>query len=267
MTTPSPTEKSHVIATIPVMDGADKAAVIRAIQQLAEANGGVPIGRDRFVAETGFQEYLFQGRLWLNWSEAVREAGYEPNPFGVTRLDDDQLLAQFAELARKLGRLPTRAHIRMEGRASSSFPSTTTFQTRFGTKVQQIAALRDFIARTPEFADVAALLPAVADEPAANDDDDADDPTATQPVPGFVYLVKSGKFHKIGRSNDHGRRSYEIGLQLPERLEVVHTIETDDAVGIEHYWHERFKDRRRNGEWFLLTKADITAFKRRRAFM
>jgi hypothetical protein len=39
------------------------------------------------------------------------------------------------------------------------------------------------------------------------------------------------EFHKIGRSNDHGRRSYEIGLQLPEKLEVVHTIETDDAVG------------------------------------
>jgi hypothetical protein len=99
--------------------------VIREIQRLAEQNGGVPVGVERFVAETGFPEYLFKGRLWVSWSEAVREAGYEPNPFGVARLDDDHLLRRLAELTRKLGKLPTKAHIRMEGRASAGFPSAT----------------------------------------------------------------------------------------------------------------------------------------------
>jgi hypothetical protein len=248
------------------MDGAHKAAVIRAIQQLAEENGGVPVGKERFVAETGFSDYLFQGRLWATWSDAVREAGYDPNPFGSARLDEDALLRQLADLTRKLGKLPTKAQIRMEGRGNAGFPSATTFGTRFGTKAQQAAALHAFIERSPEFADIAAMLPTVADEP-VREPDEADNPNAAQPMPGFVYLVRSGKFHKIGRSNDHGRRSYEIGLQLPEKLQMVHTIETDDAVGIEHYWPERFKDRRRNGEWFLLTKADIAAFKRRRSFM
>ena len=154
----------------------------------------------------------------------------------------------------------------MEGRCNAGFPSATTFGTRFGTKAQQAAALHAFIERSPEFADIAAMLPTVADEP-VREPDEADNPNAAQPMPGFVYLVRSGKFHKIGRSNDHRRRSYEIGLQLPEKLQMVHTIETDDAVGIEHCWHERFKDRRWNGEWFLLTKADIAAFKRRRSFM
>jgi hypothetical protein len=248
------------------MSDLDKAAVIRAIQRLAEQNGGVPIGKERFVAETGLPEYLFQGRLWINWSEAVREAGYEPNAFGVARLDDDHLVRRLAELTRKLGKLPTKAHIRMEGRTDPSFPSATTFGARIGTKAQQIAALHAFIERTPEFTDVAAMLPAMADEPIL-EPAEPDDEHATQPVPGYVYLVRSGKYHKIGRSNDHGRRTYEIGLQLPEKLQVVHTIETDDAVGIERYWHERFRDRRRNGEWFVLTKADVAAFRRRRLFM
>jgi hypothetical protein len=185
----------------------------------------------------------------------------------VTRLDDDQLLRQLAELTRKLGRLPTKAHIRMKGQTNSTFPSASTIGKRIGTRAQQVAALHAFVERTPEFADIAAMLPAVADEPVI-EPTEPDEGHAAQPEPGFVYLVRSGKYHKIGRSNDHGRRTYEIGLQLPEKVEIVHTIETDDdAVGIEHYWHERFKDRRRNGEWFVLTKADIAAFKRRRSFM
>lgn len=79
--------------------------------------------------------------------------------------------------------------------------------------------------------------------------------------------MKSGVHYKIGRTNSVGRRAYELAIQLPERLELVHSFETDDPVGIERYWHERFATRRANVEWFKLTTADVTAFRRRRTFM
>lgn len=81
---------------------------------------------------------------------------------------------------------------------------------------------------------------------------------------GYVYLLNSGRFFKVGRTNDLGRRIYELNIQLPEKPIEVHHIKTDDPAGIEKYWHERFKDRRKNGEWFELTTEDIAAFKRRR---
>lgn len=247
------------------MSDLDKAAIIGAIQRLAEDNDGVPVGKERFVAETGFRPSLWEGRLWLTWGDAVREAGYEPKAMQQRRHTDDELIRHLAVLARKTGRYPTIPHMRMERRTNPDFPADRVISRRLGSRKDQLALLHGFIERTPEFADIAAILP-VTNEPAV-EPTDANDEHGAQPVPGYVYLVRSGKFYKIGRSNDHGRRTYEIGLQLPEKLELVHTIETDDAVGIERYWHERFRDRRRNGEWFALTKADVAAFKRRRSFM
>lgn len=81
---------------------------------------------------------------------------------------------------------------------------------------------------------------------------------------GYVYLLRHGsrREYKIGRTNNPIRREGEIGVELPQKLEPIHVITTDDPAGIEAYWHRRFAEKRLKNEWFALTPIDVSAFKR-----
>ena len=111
--------------------------------------------------------------------------------------------------------------------------------------------------------DVAELCAVAAKTDDAEDAEGVPEETAAGEL-GYVYLMKAGRFYKIGRTNALGRRERELAIQLPEAAKVIHSIKTDDPVGIEEYWHRRFQDRRKNGEWFELTAQDLAAFRRRK---
>ena len=237
----------------------DKQHILDEIRRTAEANGAVPLGRQRFLAETGIRESDWIGRFWIRWGDAVREAGYEPN-VKQAAFKDGWLLKNLAGLVRELGHYPVSAELRMRARADPEFPSPNTFA-RFGRKSQVASALVNWCESTPGWEDVQSICAPFAvlakeEEPPEED--------AQSPEMGYVYLLKSGKYYKVGRSNAPGRREYELAIQLPEPVVTVHTIRTDDPVGIERYWHQRFADRRKNGEWFELRRQDISAFRRRR---
>ena len=237
----------------------NKAHILDEIRRTAEANGGIPLGRSRFLAETGIRESDWIGKFWTKWSDAVREAGYEPNkkqqPF-----DERWLLEKLAGLVRELGHYPVAAEIRMKAREDRNFPSHNVFS-RFGRKAEVASALLTWCEDNPGWSDVEAICAPLAEAAPADDDASSAD---YEPEYGYVYLLKSGKYYKIGRSNSPGRREYELSIQLPQRVKTVHTIKTDDPAGIEAYWHQRFADRRKNGEWFELRREDVSAFQRRK---
>ncbi len=237
----------------------EKQHIIDEIRRTAEANGGVPLGKARFLAETGIHETDWSGRFWVKWSDAVREAGYEPNK-KQTAFDEKWLLEQLSIFIRELGHYPTSAELRMKAREDGEFPSHNTF-TRFGKKAQVVSALMTWCKTNAGWEDVAAICAPlfVAEAP----EEFPDQALSTSEI-GYVYLLKSGKYFKIGRSNAPGRREYELAIQLPEPVSTLHTIKTDDPAGIESYWHQRFADRRKNGEWFELKREDVSAFRRRK---
>jgi hypothetical protein len=74
-------------------------------------------------------------------------------------------------------------------------------------------------------------------------------------------MVHVANTKSVARST-RWRREGEIGIELPEKVEPIHVIETDDPPGVEAYWHRRFADKRLSGEWFALSADDVKAFKR-----
>jgi hypothetical protein len=236
----------------------NKQHILDEIKRTAAVNGGAPLGRERFFGEIGIKLSDWLGKFWARWGDAIREAGFEPNEL-QTAYNEDLLIEKFIALARHLGRFAVNAELRMKARSDDGFPSHNTF-TRFGSKQQFASKILEYCKSRTGYQDVIDLCTPIATRPQGADKDQID----SDEVIGFVYLMKSGRHYKIGRSNAAGRRQYQLAIQIPEKIITVHTIRTDDPVGIEDYWHRRFADKRKHGEWFDLTTSDVNVFRRRK---
>jgi Meiotically Up-regulated Gene 113 (MUG113) protein len=229
--------------------------IIQEIQRTAQENGGKPLGRLKFLRVTGIKETDWSGKFWARWNDALKEAGFGPNQLQQA-YEDSVLLDRFAGLARELGRVPVVAEMRLKSRADTSFPSSKVFE-RFGSKEKLVARVLEYVRQNDSYSDVVPIVSA-----AVRSNTTQDESSTQKIVTGFVYLMKSGRHYKIGRTKSIGRREWELGIKIPVPPKTIHSIETDDPVGVEAYWHKRFSDKRGEGEWFELLPEDIQAFKR-----
>ncbi len=232
--------------------------ILSEIRRLAGEKAGPPPGKRRFEAETGVKESDWSGRYWARWSDVLKEAGLSSGNVLQERHDDAFLLKSLAQLVKELGRFPVAAELQLKRRQDGRFPSDKPFR-RFGDKAGLVKHLQAWCESDGTFPDVVSLC-----ESASLSEAEEPQPVRGEEAFGSVYLSKSGKYYKIGRSNSVGRRQYELTIQLPEKLKLIHEIKTDDPAGIEAYWHRRFADRHKNGEWYELTKEDLAAFARRK---
>jgi len=235
-----------------------KEHILQEIQRTAVDNGGVPLGQERFAKETGIKVSDWQGKYWARWSDAVREAGYTPNKM-QSACDENRLIEQVISFIREMKRLPTAMEFRLKAHNTKGFPSHNTISSRLGSCQSELASkIISYCQVHPEHSDILSLVvvPQMPEPRSQRIEQDT--------VFGFVYLMKSGRFYKIGCSNNVERRNYEIGIKLPEELGIIHKIKTDDPIGIEAYWHNRFGSKRKQGEWFDLSAVDVAAFKRRK---
>ena len=234
--------------------------IIEEIKRTAIDNDGIPLGRKRFAEATGIPDSDWMGKIWARWGDAIKEAGFEPQKF-QTAFSDDLVIHKLAEFIARLDKFPVNNELRIEARNDADFPSHNVF-TRVGSKSQLIDLIltNDFVRESfPKVIEIC--------EKEKSKLRKSIDPTQAESESieiGFVYLLKSGQYYKIGYSFIPEVREYNLGTKLPHKPKIIHKIRTDDPVGIETYWHKRFESLRMNGEWFALRQEEIQIFKRRK---
>ena len=215
--------------------------------------GAVPSSTDfyrrvsKHRAELAFGERAF--------SKIQQAAGDTPTKFGIGGRTRDEFFEAYGRLVRELKRPPPRA----EWKRRRMTPTATAYRAKLHINWRELPRrFTEWSANKPEWNDVALICSRSTAKVAQ----------IGKPVVelGTVYLVRSGRYHKIGRSNSVGRREYELTLNTPEPCKLVHVIKTDDPEGIEGYWLKRFANKRKNREWFQLSVNDVRLF-RSKSFM
>ncbi|MDX2110117.1 MAG: GIY-YIG nuclease family protein [Verrucomicrobiota bacterium] len=231
----------------------EKARVLEEIRRIAKENGGKAPGTLLFERKTGIRHNDWFPSHWLRWGDALVEAGFSCNQMQAA-YSADFLVEKFIAFARELGRIPVKGEFVLRSRTDKTFPSQTVFY-RDG-KDALLGRVVRYCESHPEYDDVLSLCRAELKEEASAPDKERSVET------GFVYLMRSGRHHKIGRTVSVGSRERQLAIKIPVPPTTIHTIETDDPAGVEAYWHRRFASKRGEGEWFDLSSDDVAAFKR-----
>lgn len=237
----------------------NKKEIIDQIKRIAAENNNIAPGKQRFFNMTGIRESDWYPHLWLRWSDAIKEAGLQPNKLNAS-FPTDYLIMEYIKLIRELNHFPIVGEHRIKSKSDNNFPSHSAFS-KLGSKQERLNKIIKYCENKSEFNDIVSICSmvkkTVREKPGAIN-------TPNENKFGYVYLIKHGtrNEYKIGKTYNPIRREGELRLELPEKVQPIHYIKTDDPSGVETYWHSRFSHNRKEGEWFSLTSNDVHAFKR-----
>jgi len=72
-----------------------------------------------------------------------------------------------------------------------------------------------------------------------------------------VYIAESGKYYKIGVSDDPVARIKQLNTASPKSVKLLMQFEPNSPYAVEKNLHTFFDYCRRNGEWFEVNKEYI----------
>ena len=79
------------------------------------------------------------------------------------------------------------------------------------------------------------------------------------PEQGYVYLMYDGELWKIGKALNIESRKKQLERQVGKKLELLHSIKSDDYSRAEAEMHFRYRHCRIRGEWFDLKPQELEA--------
>ena len=132
----------------------DKQHILDSIAAIARGAGHPP-SRSEFLQLSGISEH-YVSIFFPSWNDAVRAAGLRPWTINE-RLDDSELLGDWACVVRRNRKIPPRRLYRLQGQYDPR-----TIERRFGPWSRLPEVFRNFAKDKPEWADVVTLLPALS---------------------------------------------------------------------------------------------------------
>lgn len=234
------------------MDERDQ--IIAKFNTTTKQNGGIPLSTRQFFAATNLSPRDLHRCGWPTHGSLLTSQGYAPRSMKLA-YTDSELFDPIAQLMLSIGHFPSQNEREVERHRNPKFPSSEAYARR-ARKEPLDSALLNWCREEGLHQKLVGML----------EHSSSPEPRISRPVvKGYVYMIRSGALHKIGRETTKGARQSAAGTWL-EEPEVVHRIATADPAGVERYWHERFKrqDKHVKGEPFRLTAGDVAEFKRRK---
>lgn len=172
----------------------DKQEIIEEIKRTAQLNNGKALGQRRFEKETGIKMRDWCPFLWLRWSDAIKEAGLVPNQLN-TAISKDVAIEKLIGFIKEIGHFPVYREFLIKARQDSTFPSDGVFA-KFGGKKKLAASVVNYCCARGGLEDVIEICTEHIGEDESTSTENTE--AVNEAGDGFVYLMKSGRYYKIG---------------------------------------------------------------------